>query len=737
MLTQKRLLPGLCLCLVLLTLESYAQPAGDAPYYQINSLTVQDTSLLINLSVNPTYFSGYEISAAVAGRTVYLYHSRLYGQLYGALSLNGLPENDSLTLNITIQSLASVSPPFAYTGTQQFYYRRTTPFIEQFTPSSGLARPTLPVKIVLSHGKPPYRVTLNDINSNLAVLSFTGGTSIDTTLDFSAWEGSSLQLQARIKDSDSIPYAGPYINVVTQSSAALHTWKTFDEAINDFHYNHVLYGKKVYDIPTGTAKYINDTDNLIVSDLQGYDPSAIIMRQLSPQGVVYNGASRRGGSQDSYFPYDVQSSYLRILSWNFDSNHYHQVDSPVNNTVSNGNYVAWINNSGTGFRVNHLDSTVVHEYTGGYAYPLTLAPDGTLIYGALPGITTEQPLFTYYFGSIKSIGTGSNAATEGHDKPVWYTQYVTANSKDTLLRFNPDGTTTGIATVVKANGPAFLINNGYTVFRKTTGDTSAAWLLTPAATQVKLAGDVYLFALNNKGDLLYQRSGDIYMVDHTGTQTRWLAKQVSGEQFYTVDSLFYIALANTLLTLTQPASANLTAFTATRQGSSNLLQWKVSEQAGISAYEVQRSGDNTSFTAIGKVPAQPNTMQPQQYNFTDAQPLPGANYYRLNITGTAGYQRYSDTVSVQLLPPAPRFIAYIWPNPVCTNSMNLAVKAQGDGLLRLEIVSLNGKIIQAETIVVTKGLVRKQVDVSKLRNGLYFAYLTSGREKIAIPFIRL
>jgi len=35
------------------------------------------------------------------------------------------------------------------------------------------------------------------------------------------------------------------------------------------------------------------------------------------------------------------------------------------------------------------------------------------------------------------------------------------------------------------------------------------------------------------------------------------------------------------------------------------------------------------------------------YDYTDNSPLPGVSYYRLNIQGNAGYQKYSQTVSVR------------------------------------------------------------------------------------------
>ncbi|WP_431215429.1 T9SS type A sorting domain-containing protein [Puia sp. P3] len=115
-----------------------------------------------------------------------------------------------------------------------------------------------------------------------------------------------------------------------------------------------------------------------------------------------------------------------------------------------------------------------------------------------------------------------------------------------------------------------------------------------------------------------------------------------------------------LSTMSGPLPLTLLNFTAVAQGGTNLLKWQTTDETGTSRFVVQRSGDGHSYTSVGTVAA---TDLPgvNGYSFTDAKPLTGDNFYRLQMIDLDGKFTYSPVVAVKSGPLAAGLAA--WPNP--------------------------------------------------------------------------
>jgi hypothetical protein len=95
--------------------------------------------------------------------------------------------------------------------------------------------------------------------------------------------------------------------------------------------------------------------------------------------------------------------------------------------------------------------------------------------------------------------------------------------------------------------------------------------------------------------------------------------------------------------ITLPVS--LTSFTATMQNKVVQINWQTSSENDIISYQVERSADGRNFDAIASM--QSLNLSGARYNYTDNTPLSSVSYYRLNIVGVGGYQKYSQIVSVK------------------------------------------------------------------------------------------
>ena len=90
---------------------------------------------------------------------------------------------------------------------------------------------------------------------------------------------------------------------------------------------------------------------------------------------------------------------------------------------------------------------------------------------------------------------------------------------------------------------------------------------------------------------------------------------------------------------------SLSSFTATVQNKTVQLNWKTASENNINNYYVERSADGRNFNTLTSI--QGLNVSGASYSYNDNYPLSGVSYYRLNIQGAAGYQKYSQVIAVK------------------------------------------------------------------------------------------
>jgi hypothetical protein len=91
----------------------------------------------------------------------------------------------------------------------------------------------------------------------------------------------------------------------------------------------------------------------------------------------------------------------------------------------------------------------------------------------------------------------------------------------------------------------------------------------------------------------------------------------------------------------------LAQFTALKNADGSVkLIWSTSQEVNAGYYDVERSGDQTSFTKIGSVQAVGNSSTTTNYSYVDRLPIDGTGYYRLKMIDLDGKFNYSKTIPV-------------------------------------------------------------------------------------------
>lgn len=91
----------------------------------------------------------------------------------------------------------------------------------------------------------------------------------------------------------------------------------------------------------------------------------------------------------------------------------------------------------------------------------------------------------------------------------------------------------------------------------------------------------------------------------------------------------------------------LTSFSASKSGDGVLLRWTTAQEQNADRFIVERSSDGVSYTGIGNVAASGTTTQERSYSFTDAAPVNGLSYYRLQQVDFDGHREVSKVIPVR------------------------------------------------------------------------------------------
>ena len=158
--------------------------------------------------------------------------------------------------------------------------------------------------------------------------------------------------------------------------------------------------------------------------------------------------------------------------------------------------------------------------------------------------------------------------------------------------------------------------------------------------------------------------------------------------------------------------------TGRRQGTDHLLNWKVTcASTPHAAMTLERSADARNYSGIYTITADAARCQ-QPFNYTDADPLKGINYYRLKIVVADGHVTYSTTVA--LLNAVKGFdIISIAPNPVVTDHCNLNVASAQAGKMELSIFDMQGRLVNRRSISLVAGFNSLPVNVGNIAAGTY------------------
>ena len=165
------------------------------------------------------------------------------------------------------------------------------------------------------------------------------------------------------------------------------------------------------------------------------------------------------------------------------------------------------------------------------------------------------------------------------------------------------------------------------------------------------------------------------------------------------------------------------------------LEWNVYSEIDVVTYEIERSTDGTRFNTIGHVKAK-NQDGELFYDWYDATPSAGNNYYRIRNVDIDGKSAYSSIVRISLSQQdaAAGFILY--PNPVSGNHISIQATDLQKGNYKIEIYNTSGQQVYKKQFTHEGGTINQSIGLpAALQTGVYNIQLTGTGFKLAKQFL--
>jgi hypothetical protein len=216
------------------------------------------------------------------------------------------------------------------------------------------------------------------------------------------------------------------------------------------------------------------------------------------------------------------------------------------------------------------------------------------------------------------------------------------------------------SVVVKENAQANYASSNYTLVY----DGTIVWI--PGWVEIVLSTP---FPWNNTDNLLikYENRSGSWSSSYPGfyytSKTATVGYQYADASYPTSDGTRDGFRPNIKLLISDPSPLpiELLNFTATKHGSSNLLNWKTATEHNNSYFTLERGVyiNDMQWESIATIQGSGNSIQENEYRYADFSYQPAINYYRLTQTDFDGQTETFPVISIDNRVEAKYVIKYI------------------------------------------------------------------------------
>jgi Secretion system C-terminal sorting domain len=680
---RRRIKPFLFLLLSLLSQIVYSQSISIVNLLPAPNQLVGDT-VPVSVSVRSAYpidsvsaLVFYNSGTSTLAAETRLVYNPVTGFMTGRLILTGFP-NIPLSISISMDdSLGNfqLSTPINIVHSSSIRMAAgIDPNILVSEPLAySVARPALHVHAFPQTASPGCQLVLVLVNAQANPNTYTilgnYSDSIDTDIDFSAYQGMALSLVVSALDRNNRSGSSQPIPVFADTSPLLVEYFSASGNILDFNNNKLLVvdngvisNPRIVDLSTGAstgipfARYVSS----------GY---------LTPQGAVIGVTSPTGSYSDSLYDYNTGTLHY-LGTFNKGS------------MKVNGGYAIWSKFSGNDPRLIPSDSLFLRNLTTGTntlvafnaahkingiftvsdvtaAGLVAFADTNKNLVSYLNGVyTTQTNDGSNFTGSANPLTDGYNYAYTFVDETLFNPQVVGLIPQTLSLAFRGGH--------VPGPGTDYQVNNKYLAYVQKSDPThSSLFLRDTLGNSVPVAASSFADLLAPNGDLMFDSASERELAIRNGQTLR--VSSLLGRVFYR-DSSWYIAIGRVLFALpglSKPAKPSISG-----------LDTAYCNNQGVQTIRIGNFPNATSGTQVGA------TLDAVAWPVNAADSSLSINVDTLSIGSHTLIVRFSNTIGT--VSDTLSFVVHAASTPVVRLSANITHVVNLSDSVRLEATDSAG-----------------------------------------------
>ena len=177
------------------------------------------------------------------------------------------------------------------------------------------------------------------------------------------------------------------------------------------------------------------------------------------------------------------------------------------------------------------------------------------------------------------------------------------------------------------------------------------------------------------------------------------------------------------LSFTPTLPVTLLDFVATLKDNQTFLKWTATNEINTAIFTIEKSINGVEWAAIGNVNAV-NMFGINNYNFNDANPNFGINYYRLKMIDKDGKFTYSEVRTVELNKPK-NSLFVVAPNPAKGHTTLFSKSIIKNAVI--EIYNVEGSLLLKQNATDSY---KVDLDISKLPQGFYLVKIIDANNSV-------
>ncbi|KAA0989026.1 T9SS type A sorting domain-containing protein [Dyadobacter aurulentus] len=159
------------------------------------------------------------------------------------------------------------------------------------------------------------------------------------------------------------------------------------------------------------------------------------------------------------------------------------------------------------------------------------------------------------------------------------------------------------------------------------------------------------------------------------------------------------ASATYILRIVDPLPVTLVDFKATAEGTTASLSWSTSEESNSDRFDVERSQNGKVWSKIGSVKSNTESKTTQYYNYSDASPIGGRNFYRLKMVDLDETFNYSRIIEVKF-----ENMSFVSPNPIKADENLKITLTDWSNVKTVKVINTAGKTVFESSNALSTGI---------------------------------